>query len=188
MPFTKVRSLPVLGTSDGPAVERLLREQQTLLDSAGVGIVFIRQRQVVRCNPRYAEIFGYASTREAIGLSSQSLYPSSTAFRALGRAAYPTLSLGLPYRCECQMRRKNGRLFWASLTGRLINPLDTSEGSIWIVDDIDEQRHAQIRLHAAIREKQALFDHAMVGIAFVRNNRLTRCNRHFEPSDSSPGA
>ncbi|AVS67266.1 GGDEF domain-containing protein [Paracidovorax avenae] len=180
MPFTKVRSLPVLGTSDGPAVERLLREQQTLLDSAGVGIVFIRQRQVVRCNPRYAEIFGYASTREAIGLSSQSLYPSSAAFRALGRAAYPTLSLGLPYRCECQMRRKNGRLFWASLTGRLINPLDTSEGSIWIVDDIDEQRHAQIRLHAAIREKQALFDHAMVGIAFVRNNRLTRCNRHFE--------
>lgn len=180
MPSSNVRSLPALGTPSVPAVERLLREQQTLLDSAGVGIVFIRQRQVVRCNPRYAEIFGYATPQEAIGRSSQSLYPSAAAFRALGRAAYPTLSRGLPYRCECQMQRKNGRIFWASLTGRLINPADTSEGSIWIVDDIDEQRHAQVRLQAAVREKQALFDHAMVGIAFVRGHRLTRCNRHFE--------
>ncbi|MDA8521232.1 sensor domain-containing protein [Acidovorax sp. NCPPB 4044] len=181
MPSTiDVRQLPVPGTPTGTAVERLLREQQTLLDSAGVGIVFIRQRQVVRCNPRYAEIFGYASTSDAIGQSSQSLYPSPGAFRELGRNAYPTLSKGLAYRCECQMRRKNGRLFWGSLTGRLINANDTSEGSIWIVDDIDEQRHAEVRLHAAIREKQALFDHAMVGIAFIRNRRLTRCNRHFE--------
>ena len=37
-----------------------LREQQALLDNAGVGIVFIRQRVIVRCNQCYADIFGYA--------------------------------------------------------------------------------------------------------------------------------
>ena len=41
-------------------------------------------------------------------------------------------------------RRCNGELFWGNLTGRLINPLDTTEGSIWILDDIDEQKRAVI--------------------------------------------
>lgn len=41
----------------GMSLQRTLREQQTLLDSAGVGIVFIRQRRVVHCNQRHAENF-----------------------------------------------------------------------------------------------------------------------------------
>ncbi|GKS73616.1 bifunctional diguanylate cyclase/phosphodiesterase [Acidovorax sp. SUPP950] len=170
---------PVL-SQPGPTLQRILREQQTLLDSAGVGIVFIRQRQIVRCNQRYADIFGYETVEETIGLSSQALYPTLDAFRDLGRNAYPVLARGDTYRTECQMRRCNGRLFWSSLAGRLINPADTAEGSIWIIDDIDEQRHAQTQLHAVVQEKQALFDHAMVGIAFISNQRMTRCNQHFE--------
>ena len=162
------------------ALQRILREQQTLLDSAGVGIVFIRHRVVVRCNQRYAEIFGLSCTAEAVGRSSEGMHPNRDAFRELGRAAFAVLSQGQAFRTERQMRRSNGQLFWAHLTGRLINPLDTSEGSIWIVDDVDEQKRSQALLHAALREKQVLFDHAMVGIVFLRERRLTRCNRHFE--------
>ncbi|WP_250439839.1 PAS domain-containing protein, partial [Delftia tsuruhatensis] len=40
------------------SVECNLREQHAL-DTAGVGIVFIRQRVIVRCNRRCADIFGY---------------------------------------------------------------------------------------------------------------------------------
>ena len=162
------------------SLQRALREQQTLLDSAGVGIVFIRQRIVVRCNQRYAEIFGYSSPQDLIGQSSEALHPSREAFRALGREAYTTLSEGQTFRTERRMRRRNGHLFWGNLTGRLINPGNTSEGSIWIIDDIDEQKHAQAMLSAAQYEKQVLFDHAMVGIVFLKDRHLTRCNRHFE--------
>ncbi len=162
------------------ALQRILREQQTLLDSAGVGIVFIRHRAVVRCNQRYAEIFGLRSPDDAVGHSSEGMHPSRDAFRELGRAAFPTLAEGLAYRTERQMRRANGRLFWAHLTGRLIDPADSAEGSIWIVDDIDEQKRAQAELNAAVREKQMLFDHAMVGIVVLRERHLARCNRHFE--------
>ena len=52
-------------------LQRTLREQQVLLDSAGAGIVFIRQRQVVRCNHRYAEIFGYGSHTDLAGIEHQ---------------------------------------------------------------------------------------------------------------------
>lgn len=162
------------------AMQRVLREQQTLLDSAGVGIVFIRNRALVRCNQRCAEIFGLPSPEDAIGRSSEALHPSRGAFRELGRAAYPTLARGQAYRTERQLKRCDGQLFWAHLTGRLINPRDSREGSIWIIDDIDEQKRAQAQLQAALWEKQVLFDSAMVGIVFLQERRMTRCNRHFE--------
>lgn len=169
-----------LKASPNTALERALREQQSLLDSAGVGIVFIRQRVVVRCNQRYAEIFGYPSGDMLVGVSSEAFYPDRDAFRALGRNAYPVLSSGQTYRIEMLMRRRSGRMFWGSLTGRLINPLDTAEGSVWIIDDIDEQKHAQALLNNTVREKQLLLEQAMVGIVFLRNQQLTQCNPYFE--------
>lgn len=173
-------SLPLsLNAIDTP-LQRALREQQVLLDSAGAGIVFLRQRQVVRCNLRYAEIFGYATPEQLIGQRSESFHPDRQAFRNLGRSAYSDLVKGQRYRTERTMRRRDGSLFWARLTGSLIHPDDTSEGSIWVVDDIQDQRSAQEQLDAALWEKQVLFDHAMVGIVFLRDRQLTRCNRHFE--------
>ncbi|KAK6020551.1 diguanylate cyclase domain protein [Ostertagia ostertagi] len=178
-PYSTPDLQPPVFATDTP-LQRTLREQQTLLDSAGVGIVFLRQRSVVRCNQRYAEIFGYASAERLVGLNTEAFYPHRDAFRELGRSAYPVLVQGQSFRVERQLRRHDGSLFWGSLTGRLINPQDTSEGSIWIVDDIDEHKRAQAALTAAVREKQLLFDSAMVGIVFLRDRRLTRCNKHFE--------
>ena len=161
-------------------LQRTLREQQVLLDSAGAGIVFIRQRQVVRCNHRYAEIFGYGSHTDLAGIGSESFYPHRSAFKALGRAAFPVLSKGQSYRTECTLSRRDGTLFLARLTGSLIDSADPGAGSIWIVDDINDQSSAQAQLDAALWEKQVLFDNAMVGIVYLRDRHLTRCNRHFE--------
>ncbi len=161
-------------------LQRTLREQQVLLDSTGAGIVFLRQRRVVRCNLRYAEIFGYHFPEQLVGHNSERFHPDRAAFRELGRAAYATLAAGKSYRTERNMRRRDGSLFWARLTGSLIHPQDTCEGSIWIIDDIDDQRSAQAQLDAALWETQTLFDNALAGIVFLRERRLTRCNRHFE--------
>lgn len=166
--------------ADTTTILRLLREHQTLLDSAGVGVAFIRQRVIEHCNQRYAGIFGYASHKDVAGISSVSFHASRSDFRALGRSAYPVLSQGQTFKTECLMQRQNGRLFWAALTGRLINPQVASEGSIWTVDDIDEHKLAQSLLGNALREKQLLFDHAAIGIAFYRNGKVNRCNPHLE--------
>ena len=110
-----------------------LREQQVVLDSAGVGIAFIRQRAVIRCNQRFAEIYGYAQSTDIIGQSARSLYQSDADFRALGEAAYAVMAKGLAYKAEVVMQRRDGQPVHTRLSGKLVNPKDTAEGSIWIV-------------------------------------------------------
>ena len=157
-----------------------LREQQVILDTAGVGIVFVHQRTLRRCNQRFAEIFGHASTADALQRSNASLYPDEAAFHALGRAAYPSMARGRPYQTEIRMRRADGSLFWAHLTGKLVHPDQPQEGSIWIVDDITEQRGSQSRLQSLLAEQKLIFDTALAAIVFLQDRTVVRCNRAFE--------
>jgi diguanylate cyclase (GGDEF)-like protein/PAS domain S-box-containing protein len=171
---------PAHDASETPAHEQAVRELDVILANAGVGVVFVKSRTLVRCNQRYADIYGFASPEAAIGRSSLELYVSEAEARDLGRRAYPVLAAGETFRAEQQMRRQNGELFWTHLTGRLINPEDPSEGSIWIVDDIQERKEADATLADLHAEQQLILDHAMVGIVFLRGRRVTRCNRAFE--------
>ncbi|MFN3861312.1 MAG: putative bifunctional diguanylate cyclase/phosphodiesterase [Roseateles sp.] len=157
-----------------------LRELDVILANAGVGIVFVKERTLVRCNQRYAEIYGFDSPEAAVGRSSLELYDSEADARELGRRAYPLLAAGQTYRGEQLMRRQNGERFWAHLTGRLINPDDPAVGSIWLVDDVHERKLADAALADLHAEQQLIFDHAMVGIVFLRGRRVTRVNRAFE--------
>ncbi|NMM20599.1 MAG: EAL domain-containing protein [Rhodoferax sp.] len=157
-----------------------LREQQVVLDSAGVGIVFIKHRTIIRCNQRFAQIYGYAEAADILGSTSVSLYPDQAAFYTLGKAAFTVMAQGLTYKSEIQMKRRGGELFWSHLTGKLVNPADTNEGSIWIIEDISEQKAAQAQLQSVLTEQNLILDNAMVGIVFLRGRTLTRCNKSFE--------
>jgi diguanylate cyclase (GGDEF)-like protein/PAS domain S-box-containing protein len=161
-------------------LEQALVEQRVALAHAGVGIALIRERQVVSCNQRFAEIYGYAGPHEVNGISSRTFYPSDEDFHALGVAAYPVMAAGRPYRAEYRMRRRDGEVFWAHLTGTLVDPGDTQRGSVWIVEDIDAQRAAQSALAEVREQHQIILDNAIVGIVFLRERRVTHCNRAFE--------
>ena len=161
-------------------LRRALRDHQVVLDNAGVGIAFVRQRTVLRCNQRFAEIFNVSSATSIIGQSSQSLYPSEASFHALGKAAYAGMALGQTFKSEVLMRRRSGELFWTHLTGKLVNPETVDEGSIWIVDDISAQKNDQMKLQKLLTQQNLILDNAMVGIVFLRDRTVTQCNRSFE--------
>jgi diguanylate cyclase (GGDEF)-like protein/PAS domain S-box-containing protein len=167
-------------SSSSAALSQAMRELDVILANAGVGVVFVKARTIVRCNQRYAEIYGFDSHEAAVGTSSLELYETEAEARGLGSRAYPVLAAGETFRGEQMMRRQNGELFWAHLTGRLINAEDPADGSIWIVDDISERKQADAALADLHAEQQLIFDHAMVGIVFLRGRRVTRCNRAFE--------
>lgn len=117
---------------------QISKEMETILDTALVGIAFLKERKFVRANSQIEEMFGY-KREKLMGETTDILYPTHEDYEDLGRNAYPILSSGGTYSVEKQMRRKDGSLFWCAIMGKAIDPTDVARGSIWILEDIDER-------------------------------------------------
>lgn len=161
------------------AVSESLLELQAILDNATVGILFTRNRLLVRCNALCAEMFGYPLA-EFIGLSGRAIYPSEAVYEALAEEVGPILASGLSYRGELEMRRKDGSLFWCKVSAKAIDPSSPNEGTIWIMEDVSDDRRVQDALHQSTAELVSIFESALIGIAVVRYGHVFRCNGRLE--------
>ncbi len=159
-------------------VARLLREQEAILDTAGIGICFVRDRRIVRCNRRMEEMYGYAPG-ELNGKPAAVTY-AEAGDHAEAEKAYPEMARGQTHTHVMQAKRRDGTLFWERSTGRAVDPADLARGSVWLLEDITEQKRAEEEVQRLIAEQQALSNNVVVGIAFVRDRKLLRCNRRFE--------
>src|SRR5439155_10882680 len=72
------------------ALHRLLREQDAVLENALAGIIFVRDRRIVRCNRRFEQIFGY-DAGELINQSTRFMFASDDEYDAGGEAVYQTV-------------------------------------------------------------------------------------------------
>jgi diguanylate cyclase (GGDEF)-like protein/PAS domain S-box-containing protein len=168
-------------------VQRLLREQEAILSTASTGIVFLKDRHIARCNRRYEEMYGY----EPGGMDGMPIYERYANPEDEGKAqfSYAQLARGQTARRVELRKRKDGSTFWTRADGRAVDPQDPLKGSVWIVEDITEQRRAEEQLQSALAEQQALLNNVVVGIQFTRDRRTVRCNRRFEEMFGyAPGA
>src|SRR5262245_60175372 len=110
-------------------------ELQAILENATVGILFTRNRVVVRCNQLCAEMFGYTVT-EFTGLPGRSIYPSDAVYEATAAEVGPILGDGRAYRAEVEMRRRDGSLFWCKVSAKAIDAGKPNDGTIWIMEDV----------------------------------------------------
>ena len=168
-------------------MNRLLREQEAILGTASVGIVFIKDRRIVRCNLRYEEMYGYGPG-ELDGKPTSLLYSDSSDWNEAA-SVYSNFVRGRPVRRVELRKRKNGTTFWARVDGRAVDPQDPHKGSVWTVEDITEQRRFEEELQRVFAEQQALLNNVVVGIQFTRERKTVRCNRRFEEMFGyAPGA
>ena len=137
---------------------QVMLEMDTILRNAVVGIAYLKMRSIVSCNRRLEEIFGY-DPGELIGQTTARLYDSNEAFIGVGERAYADLDKHNNYSEEMRFRKKDGSLFWGTLSGCAIDPAQPHEGSIWIYADISERRAAE----EALRESRERFDLAVHG-------------------------
>ncbi|HYX66852.1 MAG TPA: EAL domain-containing protein [Burkholderiales bacterium] len=168
-------------------VARLLREQEAILGTASIGIVFVKDRRIVRCNRRYEEMYGYGPG-ELDGKTASIIYPD---LRAYADAAniYEPLAAGRTSRRIELRRRKDGTTFWNRADGRAVDPKDPHKGTVWIVEDITDQQRDAEALQRLLAEQEALLNNVVVGIQFTRERRTVRCNRRFEEMFGyAPGA
>jgi diguanylate cyclase (GGDEF)-like protein/PAS domain S-box-containing protein len=154
-------------------------EYEAVLANAWIGIAFTRDRRFFLCNPKFAEMLGW-KPEELIGQPGEVVYPSRESYEALGRIAVPVLSAGKQLDLDWEVRRKDGSTFLARIIAKSISEDDPRRGTVWIVDDVTAARRHGDQVARLLREQEAIFDTASIGIVFVRDQRVVRCNARFE--------
>lgn len=129
------------------AYQAALAEKNLVLDALPVGVAFVENRVIARCNARLEGMLGYAPG-ELAGQSARMLYPSEAAWRG-GAAMYEQLSGGALYEGDGELRRKDGTTQWCRAWARTLNPEAPQEAAIIVFSDIAERRAAEHALAAS---------------------------------------
>jgi PAS domain S-box-containing protein len=157
-------------------LKRARDELTAIFENASVGIVFTRNRTILHCNRGAAEIFGYDSPDALVGKPSALMYPDAASHERLGREAGPLLAAGKSFQAEWEFRRTDGSPVWCRVYGKAVDPTRTSEGTVWIVEDITDARRTEEALHHTLHEMEGLMRNAPLGIIFTRDRRIVRYN------------
>lgn len=131
-------------------------EREAVLQSSVVGIAFVRDRHFVWTNKAFEQDMLGFEPGELAGKSSILTYPSPELFEELGPRINQILIDKGMFQIEERVRRKDGKLIWCLVSGRMVDRADLSKGSIWTIVDISKRKAAEAELLESLaREKEA---------------------------------
>ena len=134
------------------ALESSLRKWEAVLAGSPVGIAVVDSaRRIIRVNGYLTDMLGYRE-EDMLGRSTRMVLPDDESFVRLMDEAYPRLRRGESYRVEMELRRADGRLVWASITGSLIDVADPAAGGVWVIEDISPRKAQEAILEEKTRE------------------------------------
>ena len=162
------------------ALERLVREQDAVLQNAVTGIIFVKDRQHRALQPALRGDLRLRRGRAASTSSTRFMFATGEEYEAGGESLYEPVWRGETVYIERRHVRKDGAPIWCSISGRAVQPGDPAQGSVWLFDDITQEHESEERVQRALAEQELILDNASVGIAFVRNRAIQRCNRFLE--------
>ncbi len=128
--------------------EALAMEQNVIFDSAAEAIGLFRPNYLAKCNRQWSALFGY-SMEEATGQPSWAIFASYDYWREFANNCLPTILQGKAYSAVVQLRRANGELFWAEISGMAVNPSNLELGTVWMGTDISQRLRTEAELRAS---------------------------------------
>ncbi|MBT9495620.1 MAG: PAS domain S-box protein [Paucibacter sp.] len=168
--------------------EQLLHELTTIMDSASLGLAYLRGDQLLRCNRGFEHMLGLTQPQSA-GASVGSLFAALPELGSQILAALPNLAIQQTFEAEfLQVGSEEKQPRWLSLSLRRvtrpgdaaelgnIDTPDASKESIAVISDISRLKAQQAELEALVQDREMMFSLSDVGIAILRNGRVTRAN------------
>lgn len=116
-------------------MDALLREQTLIFERAPIGIAFLRDRIIKRCNPGFERIFGYLPG-QMLGQSTRVCFASEAEWLAAGERAHAGIDQSGRFIGEVEYRKADGTPIWCQVTGSLLNPDNRDEGHVWLFEDV----------------------------------------------------
>ena len=160
-------------------LKQTLTERETILDRSIVGIAFLDPKGRLRwANSSMGRVFDVPMER-IVGQSLEPYYASRESYLATGAAVSAAVLAGKGYETELRMRRGDGSLFWAHLSGKAVNPNDLAQGTVWAVLDIDQRKRLEEDLQRTSSEREAILQSTLVGIIYSRDRLHQWVNRTF---------
>jgi diguanylate cyclase (GGDEF)-like protein/PAS domain S-box-containing protein len=130
------------------SLRNALLENQAILDNAVLGIAVVDGGRTLHCNRKMEELFGYDGGTIQ-GLQVRALYPDTGSWLAARAVVASEFEAGRIYMAEHELARRDGSRFWARLSGRLFDLNERGGRSVWLIDDVTDQREAADALRRA---------------------------------------
>lgn len=138
-------------------------EQQAILSNVQVGVIFVRDQKIQLANRHAEQIFGYPPG-EMQGLIVSVIYQSDEQLSAIeSRSGTAITGIDGRYEKELRLKRRDGSLFWARISGCVLDATLPQAGSIWVYEDITLKKSAADEI-----EKLAFYD----PLTLLPNRRL----------------
>jgi two-component system, cell cycle sensor histidine kinase and response regulator CckA len=163
-------------------LRQLAAEQRTILQTIRAGIVLVRERKVQWVNAAFSSMFAYGLD-ELRGVDTAVFYADRDEYERVGRDGYAEIARGNFFVTDARMRRSDGAEFWCNISGNAMDPERFEQGSIWVLQDVSEQRKREDALRSSERKLAEIFrsspemlmvSHADTGDLIEVNDAFTR--------------
>ncbi|WP_083685490.1 EAL domain-containing protein [Massilia putida] len=130
------------------SLRNALLENQAILDNAVLGIAVVENGRTLHCNRKMEELFGHQGG-SIEGLPVRELYPDDAGWMAAREQTLRDFEAGRVHMAEYELVRRDGKRFWARLSGRPFDMAERGGRSVWLIDDVTAQREAADALRRA---------------------------------------
>ncbi len=124
---------------------RCFEEQKFVLENVGAAIVYVQNRSIKWVNSVCSQMSGY-SLEELVDASTRMGFVSQVEFEEFGRNTYELLQNHKTVVTDQQMKRRDGTVFTARLSGTTLDTENPSNGIIWVITDVTIQKNLEKRL------------------------------------------
>ncbi|EIC20546.1 PAS domain S-box protein [Thiorhodovibrio frisius] len=120
-----------------------------VFDNSLIGIFVVDcDRRIIEINDRACQLFGHDAA-ELLGESVEVLHLSRASFQRFGQEVFSRIRSTGVADVHYELKRANGEVFQAALSGRPLNGVDRADGVIWVIDDISRTARAENALRAS---------------------------------------